>query len=365
MELHDGVLVQQRADGERAALRVDAEQVADEEVALTVLLPVLAHHDAEEQRVTGEQAVALVEPVVQVAQHVERRPAVERADDVALAAGDEHRLADRPAALRDDGVDRDVARQRHADQRRRAARGCRGTARCRPAARPPLAMPPILLAVRVGEVEAAHEALGIEGERVGQDDEVRGSPASTPSSARQRDASAVGLGSDSLSRWNGWMVTPGRIAAVSDTPGSLLDLAAAADHAAGRAAEQLPAAELRRDQRRHALEACRVVRRDEGDDQIRRGAAELRAHVGRRPRDRVFELRFVRCARCPFHAGLLSSPECSPNQRRGWGEAMKSSLDAARAPAAPLTATGFRTGRRDGAGPAWAASARRRRRRVR
>ena len=36
-------------------------------------------------------------------------------EDVALAARHEHRLADRPAALGDDGVDRDVAAERDAD----------------------------------------------------------------------------------------------------------------------------------------------------------------------------------------------------------------------------------------------------------
>jgi hypothetical protein len=42
--------------------------------------------------------------------------AVELEDHVALAARDEHRLADRPAALRDDGVDHHVAVERHADE---------------------------------------------------------------------------------------------------------------------------------------------------------------------------------------------------------------------------------------------------------
>ena len=51
-------VAQQRADRERARLGVEAEHVADQEVALAVRLRSLAHDDAEEERGAEELAVA-------------------------------------------------------------------------------------------------------------------------------------------------------------------------------------------------------------------------------------------------------------------------------------------------------------------
>ena len=56
---------------------VDTDQVADEEVALAVLDAILLHHDAEEERVAGQLAVARVEVLVQRLQHGERRAPIE------------------------------------------------------------------------------------------------------------------------------------------------------------------------------------------------------------------------------------------------------------------------------------------------
>ena len=146
-----------------------------------------------------------------------------------------------------------------------------------------------LAAVRVGAVEPVEEALGVERERIGQEDEMRRVAGSTPSSARQRAASAAGIGQRFGIEMNGVTRDARQHAGGEREARPLLDLVAAADHAAGRAAEQQSGAQLGRDQRGHAVELGRVVRRDEGDDQVRHGTVELGAHGGRGPRDRVFE----------------------------------------------------------------------------
>src|SRR5262249_58836160 len=89
---------------------------ADQEIAVSVLLAILPHHDAEVERVPEELLVVGAGVRVEVLEDGAGAPAVELVDHVALATGDEHWLADRPAALRDDGVDGDVARERDADQ---------------------------------------------------------------------------------------------------------------------------------------------------------------------------------------------------------------------------------------------------------
>ena len=75
----------------------------------------VGHLDADEQRVAEQRAIAVGERVVQRLQHVERRLVVELEDQVALAAGHHHRRSDRPAALRDDRIDREIAGERHPD----------------------------------------------------------------------------------------------------------------------------------------------------------------------------------------------------------------------------------------------------------
>src|SRR5512147_2851368 len=50
VELDDHAGPDERADGHRARLAVEPQDVPDEEVALAVLLLLLAHHDADEQR---------------------------------------------------------------------------------------------------------------------------------------------------------------------------------------------------------------------------------------------------------------------------------------------------------------------------
>src|SRR5262249_7323261 len=87
-----------------------------QEVAVSVLLAILPHHDAEVERVSEELLVVRAGVRVQILEYGAGAPPVELVDHVALAARDEHGLTDRPAALRDDGVDGDVARERAADR---------------------------------------------------------------------------------------------------------------------------------------------------------------------------------------------------------------------------------------------------------
>src|SRR5262245_53182560 len=100
MELYDHPRTQQRADREASALPIDAEHVADEEVAVPIRL-LLAHHEAEEERVAEQCAVALGGMLVEMGQDGRGTAAVDLVQQVAVGAGDEHRVADRAASLRE------------------------------------------------------------------------------------------------------------------------------------------------------------------------------------------------------------------------------------------------------------------------
>ena len=100
--LADGDLL---ADRDRAGLAVGADHVADEEVAAAELRSVLVDDDAEVQALLEQRALLVGRARGELAESLERGPPGELADEVALRLGHDVRVADRPAALRDDRVD--------------------------------------------------------------------------------------------------------------------------------------------------------------------------------------------------------------------------------------------------------------------
>ena len=273
VELHDAVARHVGAHPQRAALRIHAEDVADQEVARQVFARVGAHRHAEEQRLAEQLAVGRRQSLEQARQHFARRAAVELADQVLVRHRDEHRLADRPAALRDDGVELDVAgqRERHAArvvdlvaeiQRRAAdlARAAREAADLR--------------RERIDAVEAADERLGLEAVGIGEQQERRLLIRRHP----QRVFPDARFG-EHRRHLRGVEVRALELHARQQRAGQrqarpVFDLAAAADHAAGATAEQEGALELAQQQLRDCVEARRMVGADEDEQQIGFLAAE-------------------------------------------------------------------------------------------
>ncbi len=171
-ELQHLVLARVGADRQRPRVLVGADDVAHQQFPVAERGLPLAHLEPDEERMAHQRLLAFSRHLEDLAQHLHRRGAAERVDDVVLALGDRHRVAERPAALRDDRVDREVAVQCDADgagaeellveeervlPRRLAAAGEAAD----------------LASRRVRSVEAAHQRLGFRGEGVGQQDEVR------------------------------------------------------------------------------------------------------------------------------------------------------------------------------------------------
>ena len=103
-----------RADGQRARLGVGADHPAHEEVALLVLGLAAVDDDPEQQPAGHERLLMRVEALDRLAQRVERGPARELADDVALGRGDGQLGPDGRRALRHARHDLD-AREGEAD----------------------------------------------------------------------------------------------------------------------------------------------------------------------------------------------------------------------------------------------------------
>jgi hypothetical protein len=152
-------------------LAVAADQVAHEEVAAPEVDPVLVDHHAQVEPLLEQHTLLVRRARGQLPQSLECRSSGERADEVLVRVGHDVRVADRPAALGDDGMDagtREHDAHRAAvddgvvdDQPVASRRACRG---CHPAdhreARP------------VG-VESSQQPVDREGERVGEQHERR------------------------------------------------------------------------------------------------------------------------------------------------------------------------------------------------
>ena len=116
LELHGLADLDLLADRERAGRLVDAEQVADEEVAALEVETVLVDDETDVQPLAHELAVLVARGLNNLLQPVHRGLTGELVHEVALGARDRERLADRPAALRHDGADRHVVGAHHRDR---------------------------------------------------------------------------------------------------------------------------------------------------------------------------------------------------------------------------------------------------------
>ena len=85
--------------GQRTGVPVGADQPPDEEVAPAVVEVPLIDDDAAQQAVRGERAVDGVKGLDRLHEALERRPAGQLLDDLALGVGDGEGLSDRAAAL--------------------------------------------------------------------------------------------------------------------------------------------------------------------------------------------------------------------------------------------------------------------------
>ena len=118
VELHQLPFLEHLADGQHPAALVHPHHVADQEVPLLRLVDQRVHHHTKEQRVLHQVPVFLVRLLEQPPQHVDRLLAVQFHQEVPVAAGDAHRLPDRPAPLRHHRLHHDVSRQRNANRAR-------------------------------------------------------------------------------------------------------------------------------------------------------------------------------------------------------------------------------------------------------
>ena len=115
MKLHHALRRHIGADPQRTALRVHAQNAADQEIAGAEFAGVGAHRHAQVQGLAEQLAVRCGQAFEHFRQHVARRAPVELADQILMRRGHEHRIADGPAALRDHHLDVDVARERERD----------------------------------------------------------------------------------------------------------------------------------------------------------------------------------------------------------------------------------------------------------
>ena len=259
------------AERERAGRLVGAEETAHEEVACVVLGPVLVDHEPGEEPARGERLLLGGEGGDLPAQALERRLSGELVDDVALAAGDRGLASDRPAALRDDGEDRQ-ARDDGADGALRVHRVVQDE---RLRARPPPAggdpadeRDPLVRLVQPRQERPDREREGI--------DEQRDQPRIVElGKARHRDP---------LLRLHGRGVEALDLRARQRTRphghrGALLELADTRDHSLGDAAEQVPGRELLADGLGGRLGLVQVRRGEEDEREVDLGPAQ-RATAG-------------------------------------------------------------------------------------
>ena len=171
VELDDLSLAEHFADDEGPGLLVKAHDVTDEKVAGPELVLEGVHDDAQVQGRVNEPAVMVIRPVKDAAQEFQGTLAIELHEEVAVAPGYHAGLSDGPTSLGDNGVDLEVAMQGHAH--------CTGTVDFRAeeegigaGAHSAAGETSDFHTLAEGEVEAFNEAVGVDGEGVGEDNEV-------------------------------------------------------------------------------------------------------------------------------------------------------------------------------------------------
>ena len=172
VKLHQLAFLQHLADGQHAAPLVHAHHVADQEVALLRFVDEGIHDHAQEQGVLHQVAVPLPRLLEDAAQHVDRLLAVQLHQEVAVAAGDAHRLADGTATLRHHRLHDDVAGKGDAHRARVVVILPQEEA-VLPRPLSGAGQPADLGGGGIGVVHAQQQVLRREGHGVGQQDELR------------------------------------------------------------------------------------------------------------------------------------------------------------------------------------------------
>ena len=219
------------ADGDRTGVRIGAEQVADEEVALHVVGLAGLDDEAQQQPLAQDGLVHRIECVDDLAELRQRVATGELLDDLPVGGGDRQLGTDRPRALRDEREQLDAV-EPHADrtvlvdlvaveEHRAALLG----ARARDAAQDRHAR-------RVGR-ELGEQPVEGEGDRVGS----RIVPPAPSSSGMP--STAIAPSSSCVSAWNPVALPSPRSAAHTEMARTVLDLTALADDAARAATDQL------------------------------------------------------------------------------------------------------------------------------
>ena len=103
-------------DDDGARLLVRSDEVADEEIPAGKLCPLFIHCNADMQGSLRQRALIGAELSEDRLQTVQCRDSPQFLNNVVLRFGHDEPVTDRATALRDDGANRDVPRQGHADQ---------------------------------------------------------------------------------------------------------------------------------------------------------------------------------------------------------------------------------------------------------
>ena len=292
LELHGLADLEAVADGERTVVLVDAEQVADEEVAATELEAVLVDDDAEMQPAAHQLALVVVRGEHEILQAAHRGLPRELVEQVPLGPSDRERLADRAAALRHDGSYRHVVGQQHRDG---AGRGD----------------------VRVGDDAVAAGAGGRRREPA-DDGEVRHLRVDEPQEVRDRERVRIGEQQERATRRDGigptqdhetvfglHRVERERVDAARAEArrehrqrGCVLDLTASArDRDRGRPEHGFGLEQLA-EAARHVLERADVMRRREANEQVGTFPVESLEDLARHFAHRLDGQRVQRQGRC-------------------------------------------------------------------
>ena len=109
------------ADGDHAGLGVSSDNISHQKVTPFEAVLILAGNPADMERAADQLSVVIVEGAVELLKLCESWLPAKCEDHVVFGFGDDERLADRPAALRDDRPDANVTANDDADQRRRSA----------------------------------------------------------------------------------------------------------------------------------------------------------------------------------------------------------------------------------------------------
>ena len=118
VETHHLSLPEVGTNGQDAFFSVEPDDIADEKIALRKMRFERVHHKAEKEGVLQKVLVAGVQRQEKIAQNCEWRLAFQFHEDIPVAFGNAHGLADGPASLGHQYIQGDVSGKGHADRPR-------------------------------------------------------------------------------------------------------------------------------------------------------------------------------------------------------------------------------------------------------